>query len=136
MEESRVCVLFAKDLFFGANLGFTARKQGYEVRSVRSAEEALAALRERPAVAIVDLGAPREQWEAVLRERQNDPGLASIPLVAFGSHVFPEPLEAARQLGATRVVSNGTISTKLPELLAELTETGTRRKLRGFSPRR
>jgi len=50
-----------------------------------------------------------------------DPSLASLPVVAFLSHVHAERADAARAAGCTRVLARGAFVQELPRLIASLT---------------
>jgi DNA-binding NarL/FixJ family response regulator len=113
---ARVLALVA-DLIFAARVRGAA-PAGMEVRTTSRAqqlkEEAGASA---PALILVDLGAADDPVELIrwVRERES---LAGVEVVAFGSHVDVERLNAARAAGANTVLARSAFVGRLPELLA------------------
>jgi CheY-like chemotaxis protein len=71
----------------------------------------------RLALVFLDLGWRSGDALALARELRADPDLASIPLVAFGSHVQADRLESARAAGCDLALPNSALTAGLPDLL-------------------
>jgi CheY-like chemotaxis protein len=54
---------------------------------------------------------------ALIARLKSDPETATIPVIAFGSHVNAEALRAAREAGADRVLARSAFVRDLPALL-------------------
>lgn len=93
-------LLATRDLFFRSKLGALVAAAGAEV--VRDEAEC--------DLAVVELGG--EGVEARIRALAG----RGIPVLAFGSHVEPDALRAAREAGAV-AVPNSQVEEKLRELL-------------------
>lgn len=114
MSAAPDILLCGIDLFFGARIETTARALGLTVSR----------LPERPggeplldaALAIVDLDGKGDPlgWVRALRAHQQD-----LPIVAYVRHDASERIREGREAGASRILSRGAFSEKLPELLRE-----------------
>lgn len=98
-------LVFNKDLFFGVTITNTLKALGYASRPVRSADSLKATLLAHPeaALVIVDIAAV-DDWDALKTALSS---ASEIPAIAFGSHTNVEGLRSAKQIGMTRVFSNG-----------------------------
>lgn len=110
------------DLIFATKIRGTAEALGLTTRPVRNKEMLDARLKQ------VDDGKPNEPVSALFLDLDTgEDGLTlldhvkaqnpSIPVLAFGSHVATELLQAARQRGADTVMSRGGFTANLPDLL-------------------
>ncbi len=114
------------DLMFTSKIRAAAAGLGVTVTFARSAEAALAALR---APEISPGGAPASRLVLLdLNGTATDPlgvvaairaidALRTVPIVGFVSHVQTHTIDAARQAGATEVLSRSAFVQRLPELL-------------------
>jgi hypothetical protein len=92
-------LLVTTDLLFRSKLAGVVAAAGGEV----TREAALCDL------AVLELGGPGAERIADLLRR-------GVPVLAFGSHVLPDVLRAAREAGAT-AVPNSQVAERLAELL-------------------
>jgi len=112
----------AADLIFASRIRATATAAGATVQIVRSAEELVARARETaPRLVLVDLEARAGDAPGAIRELRAASETATVPIVAFASHVNREAIEAARAAGASRVLARSAFVRELPALLAETT---------------
>jgi len=130
---SRVLAL-VDDLLFLSRIREAARGTGAEVRAVRGPDDLLAAGREGSRLVLVDADSSRTPWPEAVRALRADPALASLPVVAFLSHVHAERAEAARAAGCTRVLARGAFVQELPRLIAAAVSTDTPRTLQENDP--
>jgi hypothetical protein len=93
-------LLVTADLMFRSKLGSVVAAAGGEVTRDESACD----------LAVLELG------EGPFVERLGDLVQRGIPVLAYGSHVRPEVLRAARETGAT-AVPNSQVAERLRELL-------------------
>jgi hypothetical protein len=59
-------------------------------------------------------------WPEWLPAAKANPTLATVPWLAFGSHMNPRRLAAARHAGADKVVPKSQFSSELSDLIASL----------------
>src|SRR5881628_2288990 len=100
MPMAKRVLLATRDLLFRSKLGAVVAAAGGDV----SRDEAACDL------AVLELGGP----EAM--ERIGELVRRGVPVLAYGSHVHPEWLRAAREAGAT-AVPNSEVAERLRELL-------------------
>jgi FixJ family two-component response regulator len=96
-----------RDLFFGVKIGNILRGVGYRVEFAKQTEEFAQKIQEasrEPALGIVDINAGVD-WSAIARLTSDQ--RATVPILAFGSHLDVDGMRAAKQSGVARVVSNG-----------------------------
>ena len=109
----------APDLWFLTRLRTAADAVGAVVEPVRRAER----LHERaaaahPALIVVDMATPDQDWATAIRAIKDDLQTSAIVVVAFGPHVDAASQRAARDAGADRVLSNRAFTDAFPKLLA------------------
>jgi|GEM_PF-626787 DNA-binding NtrC family response regulator len=110
-------LLLDNDLFFSVKVTDTLRHSGIETHTVRRLEDFVQALAaEQPALALVNTAARGIDWRAAIIAAHQ----ARVPCIAFGAHVDLETQEAARQAGATRVISNSRLASDLPGIVGRL----------------
>lgn len=110
------------DLIFSTKIRSTADTLGLPTRPVRDAPMLDARLRRiddgkpnEPVTALfLDLDTGEDGLRLIDQIKAFDP---AIPVLAFGSHVATELLQAARQRGADSVMSRGGFTANLPDLL-------------------
>jgi CheY-like chemotaxis protein len=117
--DSPLILALVPDLWFLSRLRASAAEYGAVVESVRRAEHLAArAAAARPALVIVDIGTPGQDWAAAIRQLKQATATAAVPVVAFGPHVDHAGQAAARAAGADRVLSNRRFTEALPATLA------------------
>ncbi|MGH2514455.1 MAG: hypothetical protein ACRDHP_02260 [Ktedonobacterales bacterium] len=110
-----LALLLDSDLFFAVKVTDTLKHAGYDTKTLRRAEDFAAALAaEAPALALVHTGARGLDWRAGIAAAV----AASVPVVAFGSHVDLAAQQEARDLGATSVIANSKLAADLPGVVA------------------
>jgi CheY-like chemotaxis protein len=111
-------VALVPDIMFGVRVRDVLDQLGYSAHVYEVAAEAQAALTPDLSLLIVDLrGSVEDLTELVSAAKSLD---ASLPVLAFGSHVDVERQQAARKAGCDRVVANSKFSADLPGLVATL----------------
>jgi PleD family two-component response regulator len=106
------------DLMFASKIRTTAAQVGIDVTFARSADAALAEMRNaRPALVILDLNNQRINPLSIVRSMKQDPALTSVPTVGYASHVQTDVINAARQAGVDDVLARSAFATRLSEIL-------------------
>jgi CheY-like chemotaxis protein len=116
-------IALVDDLLFLSHIREAARGAGAGVRPVRGATDLVASAREGARLVLVDADSSRLPWADAVAALRSEPGLASLPVVAFASHVHADHAEAARAAGCSRVLSRGAFVRELPHLLAPAVPT-------------
>jgi len=78
-----------------------------------------------PVLALLDLNAAAG-WEAALRRLKLRPHTRLVPIIAFGSHVEPDTLRAARVAGADHAWPRSKMMAELPRVTAEAVQPPVR----------
>jgi CheY-like chemotaxis protein len=101
-------------------------REGYEVISAASAEEALRRLqRLRPDLVLLDIQLPGLDGLGLTRLLKADPATAGIPIVALTAHARREDRQAALDAGCVEYISKPIDTRTLPaQLAAVLTSFG------------
>lgn len=117
-DGTRFILAVVNDLMFGSRIRGAADNLGVRVIFARSAT----ALVEQAPLARLILLDLETRWLDPARHiaaLKASAATASVPIVAFGSHVETEILTAARAAGAERVLARSAFVKILPELLRE-----------------
>ena len=109
-------VAAVNDLMFGSRIRAAAQQAGVSAVFVRSVEALLAGAA-RADLILLDLDTRWLDAPAGIAALKADAATASIPIVAFGSHVDGAALIAARAAGADRTLARSAFVKALPELL-------------------
>lgn len=78
---------------------------------------------QQPALLLVDLANSAVPWQSWLPIIKSSPATRRIPVLAFGPHVDEAAMQAARDVGADRVVSRGRFTASMPDLIAQTAHT-------------
>lgn len=115
----------SNDLFFAPKIRDAAIAAGLrfeELDQYKTPAEFLALLNERrPALIVLDLNSALP-WPEWLPTAKADRQVQGLPWLAYGSHMNPRRLAAARHAGADKVVPKSQFSAELPQLIATLVE--------------
>ena len=110
-------VMLVDDLMFASRIREAARAKGFAVASARNAAQVLDACRAGARTVIADLDSPRLDALEAIAAVAADPGLASVHLVGFFSHVETETARAAREGGCRTVLPRSAFVRQLPDLI-------------------
>jgi CheY-like chemotaxis protein len=110
-------IAFVDDLMFLSRIREAAKARGLEVQVARTVPDLLAACREAPRLVIMDLDRPRPPAAEALAALRAEPGLASLPVVGFFSHVHAERARQAREAGCTKAMPRSVFVQELDALL-------------------
>ncbi len=115
MSGGRTILLIVQDLIFSVRIAEAARALGFN--PVDTDLDALpVAAGPEVALVVLDTGY-RGDWQAILRALKSDARTASIPVLAYGSHVDVSASRAAVAAGCDRLVTRGKLMAELPKLL-------------------
>ncbi len=125
MSKNQYILGLITDLFFVTRSNEIAKALGYETEWLDVPEEPSAFIARLqngpPALIVLDLNTSLP-WPHWIRAAKADAATAAVPWLAFGSHMNPRRLAAARHAGADKVVPKSQFDAELRELLTELTK--------------
>src|SRR4051812_7729083 len=109
---------------FVSRIREAARGHAIEVKTVRTAADAVASARAGARLVIMDLDSPRLPVAATLAELRADESLTRLPVVGFFSHVEAQRGRDAAEAGCTIVLPRSAFVARLDRLLAEAAGSG------------
>ena len=112
-----VVVAVVDDLMFLSRIREAAKRQGIDVRAVRSAADAVAACRQGARLVIADLDSVRLPVLEAISAVAGDPALAPVALVGFYSHVETERAREAIAAGCRLALPRSAFVRQLDDLL-------------------
>jgi len=113
-----VILVILDDLLFTSRIRATAAQVGASVAFARSLDAAVAEMQKSlPSLVVFDLNNPRIDALGIVESMKADPRLASVPLMAFASHVQVASMEAARRAGVNDVLPRSAFAERLPDIL-------------------
>jgi CheY-like chemotaxis protein len=118
-------VALVDDLMFLSRIREAAKGRGLEVRSARSAADAMAGARAGARLVIMDLDSPRLPVSDTLAALRGEPSLRGLPVVGFFSHVEAQRGRDAAAAGCTTVLPRSAFVQKLDALLAAAASGGS-----------
>ncbi len=102
-------------------------REGYEVRTAQSADEAVAVLRDfAPRLVLMDLQMPGIDGFELTQKLRADPAMAKVLIVALSAYSTPADEERALAAGCDGYVSKPIDTRTLPALIARLLRSGAR----------
>jgi len=121
-------VYCCSDLIFATKIRSTAEALGVTSRPARDADALQKRLEQVPdgkandpvTGVFVDMELDDDALALIRQVKTHD---AAIPVIAFGSHVAIDQLQAARQAGADEVMARSQFTANLAYLLAEIGES-------------
>ena len=118
-------VALVDDLMFLSRIREAAKGRGLEVRSARTAADAMAGARAGARLVIMDLDSPRLPVSDTLAALRGEPSLRGLPVVGFFSHVEAQRGRDAAAAGCTTVLPRSAFVQKLDALLAAAASGGS-----------
>ncbi|MBX6363700.1 MAG: response regulator [Gemmatimonadetes bacterium] len=117
MDAPAPVLALAADLLFAARIRGAAQAAGVAATTVNRPDDLVArAVAAPPRLVLVDLDA-RGDVAGAIRRLKGEAATASVPLVAFVSHVRTDAIADARAAGADRVVARSAFVRELPALM-------------------
>ena len=120
MSEFKRVVLIDSNLFFLAKVSAVLKNCGYQVETAGSVQEVYAKVQANAVLIIVNLMAPGIKSLDWIGAIKKDPATKNVPLLGFAGHLAQEVFSAAMAAGCDRVVSNGELCLRAPEILRQM----------------
>ena len=110
-------VALVDDLMFLSRIREAAKRQGAQVRAVRTVADLVDACRAGALTVIMDLDTPRLPVMDAIATVAGDPALSGVQLVGFYSHVETDRARDARDAGCRTVLPRSAFVRQLDDLL-------------------
>lgn len=124
MQSERKVLAIVNDLMFNVKVQQAVRRAGLQVQFAGTAAAALEQAGQEPLAIVLDLNAAGFDPVDLVRQLKTDPATASIPIIAFISHVQIDRKKAALAAGCNEVLARSVFEQKLPDLLRAATPAG------------
>ncbi|MCC6628016.1 MAG: hypothetical protein IT340_11505 [Chloroflexi bacterium] len=118
MADTALVLALTSDLWFLSRIRSAVGTRATVATVRRAADLPDRAAAAPPALVLIDLNAPGQEWADAVRRLRAAPATAAVPVIAFGPHVDVGAQALARAAGADRVLSNQRFTDGLPVLLA------------------
>lgn len=123
-DKQAVILVLETDLWFLSRIRSAASAVGARIDNTSRIDQLVErAVARRPAVVLINMAMPGQDWVTAIRMLKAAAATAAVPIVAFGPHVDTEAQTAARMAGADRVLSNQRFTETLPEVLSRYVPT-------------
>ena len=127
MNEAQTIGLLVDDMFFASKINAAAVAAGSQIVRVKSREQLEQLAATPPSLVILDLNSDRIDPLEAIRLLKSTPGLSSIPVVSFVSHVQTELIRNAQAAGCDYVLPRSAFNQLLSEIVSGNLEGLTRR---------
>jgi CheY-like chemotaxis protein len=114
---SKKILVVVDDLMFGVKIDAAARQTALQIEYAKTADAALAAAQQKPALVILDLNHAKLDPIALIETLKKDEESYKVPILGFISHVDAERKQQATDAGCDTVVARSAFSVNLPQIL-------------------
>jgi len=114
---NKLIIAVVEDIFFASKIRETAQSLGVRATLVKTNEQLIASLAEKPNLIVVDLHNRKLDPLQVLENVKSRDDLNGVPLVGFFSHVETELQRKALAAGYDRVLPRSVFSRDLANIL-------------------
>src|SRR5437660_6537180 len=115
--EKKKILAVVDDLLFTVKIMDAAKRVGLEAQFVKSEQDVMEKVQEKPLLIILDLNTTSVQPLKLITKLKGDAGLKNISLIAFLSHVQGELKQKAQEAGANMVMARSAFSQNLQQIL-------------------
>ncbi|MCS7042035.1 MAG: response regulator [Bryobacteraceae bacterium] len=123
-QKPRKILAVVDDLFFVVKINDAAKRSGFEVEFLKSAQEVIdRARQETPALIIVDLNARSVKPVELIAKLRAEESLKRVSIIAFVSHIEADLKTRAQAAGASMVLARSAFSMNLPQILKRHSST-------------
>jgi CheY-like chemotaxis protein len=116
---TRKVVAGVTDLFFVAKIEASGRRAGVDLQFVKSVDALLEEAQSGVDLLVLDLNDSNLDYLEALDRLRRQPETASVPTLAYFSHVDADLARLAREAGCARVVPRSQFSSRLVDLLRD-----------------
>jgi CheY-like chemotaxis protein len=116
---TRKVVAGVTDLFFVAKIQSAGRMVGVDLLFAKSIDELLEEVQSAADLVVLDLNDSNLDFLEALGRLRRQPETASVPTLAYFSHVDADLARQAREAGCARVLPRSQFSSRLVDLLRD-----------------
>lgn len=116
-QDKKTVLAVLEDLFFMVKINESAKRAGFSVEFVKSAEDALHNAKTNPTLIIVDLNFQGIDPLKLIRTLKASAEMKHINVLGYVSHVQAELKQQAQESGCNMVLARSAFSQNLPQIL-------------------
>jgi PleD family two-component response regulator len=116
-QDKKTVLAVLEDLFFMVKINESAKRAGFSVEFVKSAEDALHNAKTNPALIIVDLNFQGVDPLKLIRTLKSSAEMKHISVLGYVSHVQADLKQQAQESGCDMVLARSAFSQNLPQIL-------------------
>jgi len=117
--NKKVIVAANNMIFTSKIMSFLDRREAEGIKAIRSDEIFTKAQELRPDLIIIDLNLNGIEAPSLINKLRSYGATAEIPIVCYSPHVLKDQMEAAKMAGATEVLPNSKMSSRMNKILAK-----------------
>ena len=117
--NKKVIVAANNMIFTSKIMSFLDRREAEGIKAIRSDEIFTKAQELRPDLIIIDLNLNGIEAPSLINKLRSYGATAEIPIVCYSPHVLKDQMEAAKLAGATEVLPNSKMSSRMNKILAK-----------------
>jgi len=117
--NKKVIVAANNMIFTSKIMSFLDRREAEGIKAIRSDEIFTKAQELRPDLIIIDLNLNGIEAPSLINKLRSYGATAEIPIVCYSPHVLKDRMEAAKMAGATEVLPNSKMSSRMNKILAK-----------------
>lgn len=117
--NKKVIVAANNMIFTSKIMSFLDRREAEGIKAIRSDEIFTKAQELRPDLIIIDLNLNGIEAPSLINKLRSYEATACIPIVCYSPHMLKDQMEAAKLAGATEVLPNSKMSSRMNKILAK-----------------
>ncbi len=117
--NKKVIVAANNMIFTSKIMSFLDRREAEGIKAIRSDEIFTKAQELRPDLIIIDLNLNGIEAPSLINKLRSYGATAEIPIVCYSPHILKDQMEAAKLAGATEVLPNSKMSSRMNKILAK-----------------
>ena len=117
--NKKVIVAANNMIFTSKIMSFLDRQDAEGIKAIRSDEIFTKAQELKPDLIIIDLNLNGIEAPSLINKLRSYGATAGIPIICYSPHVLKDQMEAAKMAGATEVLPNSKMSSRMNQILAK-----------------
>jgi len=117
--NKKVIVAANNMIFTSKIMSFLDRQDAEGIKAIRSDEIFTKAQELKPDLIIIDLNLNGIEAPSLINKLRSYGATAHIPIICYSPHVLKDQMEAAKMAGATEVLPNSKMSSRMNQILAK-----------------
>ena len=122
MQNKKVLIAVNNMIFTSKIMSILDSMEAEGIKAIRSDEIFSKAQELRPNLIIIDLNLNGIEAPALINKLRSYGATRNIPIVCYSPHIMADQMKAAMSAGATEVLSNSKMTTRMNQILGKYIE--------------